>query len=239
MFRSSRSLWTVCKSLRAERERLQRGSPKSLPNSNSGLTTRPMATCDCLSRLRLCRWESEANDRSGWPWQPRPNSRRNFASPTMSVCNNALKNNASGLKSSDSKLQKRRLSCNSLRSRRKRKAWGAAQRNPRNREAKTPQPAEQATDSYHGKRYRPLRGLASSLTVNLGFRYAPPQALRYHLLRRLEVAGWKSTFSGKEFSQTIRLFEQGHLHLSSTLVLTLDLSPWTTRQKKHLMSRWW
>jgi hypothetical protein len=41
-------------------------------------------------------------------------------------------------------------------------------------------------ESFDAKRCRPLRGLASFRTNNLGLRYRSTQALRSRLLRRLE-----------------------------------------------------
>jgi len=88
----------------------------------------------------------------------------------------------------------------SLRSRRKRKAWGGARRNPRSGRAKRPEPAK-AADSRIRETLSPTsRACIVFWTINLGFRCASPQALRYHLLRRLRVENLLSR-SGREVRQ--------------------------------------
>src|SRR6266542_4844458 len=59
---------------------------------------------------------------------------------------------------------------------RQRKAWGGAQQNPRKPPMKS-QPTEWAT-ALNRRGCRPLRGLVDVGYLDLGFRCAPPQALR-------------------------------------------------------------
>jgi len=59
---------------------------------------------------------------------------------------------------------------------RQHKAWGGAQRNPRNRGMKTAARGS-GRQPDHDKRCRPLRGLGCVWAVNLGFHFVSPQAL--------------------------------------------------------------
>src|SRR5262245_41414227 len=75
---------------------------------------------------------------------------------------------------------------------RENKAWGGAQRNPRERTHKVIQACE-AGDRNVPTICRPLRGLEKQCNKFLGFRCAPPQALLCRLLRRLKTTVKLST----------------------------------------------